>query len=227
MQKKKIAAIALIIAITLSMFGLIYAHWSDYLYIEGSVEMGSLTLVFDPDEILVCVDNEPPYVIPPYPGKEVGWCEIYYDPESYTEDIHTLPKYGYKILVCKIHDAYPQYEVHFTTVTVHNIGTIPLIISGFNVYDPTGELNWEWEVPPPTSPAKGFFWKDFDGDGVYDPGEEEIMNVLIKNFVGEQLEPCEAKKGEVDIDFKQPAEECHTYHFEIEIEAIQWNKYVP
>jgi len=225
MQNKKIAAIALMIAITLSIFGLVYAHWSDYVQIEGTVDMGSLTLVFDPDEILGYVDNEPPYVTPPYPGKDIGWAEIFYDPASYIVDPHTT-KDGYDTLIFIIHDAYPQYEVHFTTVTLHNIGTIPIHIIGIDIWDPTGELNWEWEVQPPISPSYGFFWKDFNGNGVYDSGEE-IMNVLFKNFVCEQLDPCEAKKGEIDIDFKQPAEECHTYYFKIEIEGIQWNKYVP
>jgi len=220
MKNKKFAAVPLLIAIALSLFGFVYAHWSDYVKIEGTVHMGSLTLAFDPTEFLDCIDIEEVTG-----DKDIGSCDIYYNLTSYIYDEHT-GKYGYKILVFNITNAYPQYEVHFTTVTIHNIGTIPIIISDFIVSDPTGELRWKWEVPPPTSPAKGFFWKDFDGDGVYDLGEE-IMNVLIKNFVGEQLEPCEAKKGEVDIDFKQPAEECHTYHFEIEIKGVQWNKYVP
>jgi len=218
MQNKKIAAIALMIAITLSIFGLVYAHWSDYVQIEGTVDMGSLTLVFDPAEFLDYIDIEE------ITGdKDVGSAKIYYDLTSYVEDPHT-GKYGYDVLVFEIYNAYPQYEVHFTTVTLHNIGTIPIHIIGIDIWDPTGVLNWEWEVPPPASPCYGFFWKDFDGDGVYDPGEE-IMNVLIKNFVCVQLEPCESIKGEVDIDFKQPAEECHTYYFKIEIEGIQWNKY--
>jgi len=219
-MNKKLAAIPLLIAITLSVFGFVYAHWTDIMYIEGTVHMGSLTLVFDPNEFLDYIDSEE------IAGdKDVGWAEIYYDPATYVVDEHTL-KDGYTTLVLVVHAAYPQYEVHFTTVTVHNIGTIPFVVTGFNIYDPDGILHWTWTVPPPTSPAYGFFWKDFNINGIYDAGEE-IINLLIKNFIGEQFDPCESKKGEIDIDFKQPAEECHTYHFNIEIEAIQWNKYVP
>ena len=47
MKNKKLAAIPLLIAIALSVFGFVYAHWSDMVYIEGTVEMGSLTLAFD------------------------------------------------------------------------------------------------------------------------------------------------------------------------------------
>jgi len=216
-MNKKFAAIPLLIAIALSVFGFVYAHWSDTVQIEGKVEMGSLTLVFDPDEFLDYIDIEEVTG-----DKDIGWAKIYYDPASYVEDVHT-GKDGYDVLVFEIHNAYPQYEVHFTTVTVHNIGTIPIHIIGINIWDPTGVLNWKWVVPPPTSPCYGFFWKDFNGNGVYDSGEE-IMNVLIKNFVCEQLDPCESRKGEIDIDFKQPAEECHTYKFKIEIVGIQWNK---
>ena len=218
MWNKKIGAMALILAITLSIFGFAYAHWSDMVTIEGTVEMGSLTLAFDPDEILGYEDNEGLLPVP----KDIGWAEIYYDPASYVEDVHTT-KDGYKILVFVIHDAYPQYEVHFTTVVLHNIGTVPLHIIDVDVWDPSGVLNWEWITPPPATPATGFFWKDFNGNGSYD-ADEEIMNVDIVNFVSIQLDPCESTKGEVDIDFKQSAEECHTYYFALSFEAIQWNK---
>lgn len=219
MSKRKTLILPVLAIFALSITGVAYAHWSDTVQIEGTVYMGGLTLVFDPDEILDCVDNEGLLPVP----KDIGWCEIYYDPDSYIVDEHT-GKDGYKVLVFVVHDAYPQYEVHFTTVVLHNIGTVPIHITNINIWDPTGDLNWEWTVPPPTTPAEGFFWKDLDGDGMYDPGEEEIMNVEIVNFVSVQLEPCESTKGEVDIDFKQPAEECHTYMFKIEIEGIQWNK---
>lgn len=220
MWNKKIGAMVLLIAITLSIFGFAYAHWSDMVTIEGTVDMGSLTLVFDESEelFLTWADNEPGLPEP----KDVGWGEVNFDHASRVDDVHT-GKWGYKIMVFVIHDAYPQYEIRFTNVPVHNIGTVPLHITGITVWDPTDELNWEWTVPPPTTPSSGFFWKDFDGDEVYDPGEE-VMNVSIKNFVSVQLDPCESIKGEVDIDFKQPAEECHTYSFMLTIECIQWNK---
>ena len=212
MQDKSITLIPLVLILALGISGYGFAHWSDTVQIEGTVEMGSATLAFDPDEWLDWIDIEE------LTGdKDIGWANMYYDVDSYVEDVHT-GKWGYKTLILEMHNAYPQYEVHFTTVVVHNIGTIPLHIVGLSIRDPTGELNWEWEVPPPAHESYGFFWKDFNGNTVYDDGEE-IMNVLIKNFVSTQLEPCDSTKGEVDIDFKQPAEECHTYYLEITIVA--------
>jgi len=217
-MKKRMLALPAVIVIAVSLFSVAYAHWSDTVYIEGTAEMGSLTLAFDPDELLGCIDNEPLLPVP----KDVGWCEVYYDPDSYVDDPHT-GKYGYKKLVFVIHNAYPQYEVHFPTVVLHNIGTIPIHIVDLLIWDPTGELTWEWVIKPPSSPAHGFFYKDFNGNGAYD-AEEEIMNIDIVNFVCHQLDPCNSTKGEVDIHFKQPAEECHTYKFALEIVGIQWNK---
>lgn len=219
MQNKRIVVLPLMIIIALSIFGFVYAHWSDMVTVQGEVEMGSLTLAWDISEVLVSIDRETWEK-----DKNVSWAKIYYDlPASYVEDVHT-GKNGCKTLVFEIYNAYPQYWVHFTTVTVHNIGNVPLNITGINVWDPTGYLNWTWIVSPPFSPAEGVFWRDFNTDGDRDPDTEDIMNVLIKNFVFEQLDPCEAKKGEVDIDFKQPAEQCHTYRFMMSIEAMQWNK---
>jgi hypothetical protein len=219
MAYKKMATAPIALVVLLSLVGVGYAHWSDYVQIEVTVYMGSLTLAFDPYEILDYVDNEGIIPIP----KDVGWAEIYYDPTSYVEDVHTN-KSGYKTLIFVVHNAYPNYTVAFTTVVLHNIGTIPIHITDLRIWDPTGELNWTWTTPPPRSPAMGFFWKDFNGNGTYEAGEE-IMNVRIVNFVCHQLHPCESTKGEVDIHFKQPAEECHTYQFAIEIEGIQWNEY--
>ncbi|MEM3737484.1 MAG: hypothetical protein QXJ75_05320 [Candidatus Bathyarchaeia archaeon] len=214
----KALVLPLVLMMALSVTGVAAAHWSDTFSVSGTVAMGTCTIAFHPKEILSYVDNEQQNV----PPKDIGWAEIYYQPESYIVDPHSN-KDGYKKLEFVIHNAYPQYEVHFTTVRIANIGTIPVHFIGLDIRDPTGVLNWQWTTPPPAHETTGFFWKDFNGNGAYDPGEE-IMNITIVNFICTQLEPCDSTKGEVDIDFKQPAEECHTYQFEIEITAIQWNK---
>lgn len=221
---KKIGLICLAIVLVLAGLGVGYATWKDDVQIDGTVEMGALTLAFDPDELLTCVDNEDLLPVP----KDIGWGEIYYDPDSYIYDDHT-DKYGYKTLVLKVHGAYPSYEIHFPTVVVRNIGTIPAHITDINLWDPTGELQWKWVLGPPQAPgdpAVGFFWKDFNGNGSYD-ADEEVINVDIVNFVCVQLEPCESTKGEIDLHFKEAAEECHEYSFKISIVGVQWNKYVP
>ncbi len=144
---------------------------------------------------------------------------MYY--EDYVVDPHT-GKDGYKTLVVKIYNAYPCYEIHFTTIKILNIGTIPahfteITVEGFDVTDGT-PLVFEWL--PGFEYEKGVFKDDVDGDGEL----EEIINVEIVNFICHQLDPCHDTKGEIDLHFKQDAEECHTYIFKITIKAVQWNE---
>lgn len=199
----------------LFMAGVGYAHWSDEVYIEGQVEMGSLTIAFDPDEPLVPVE------VPEHLGKDVGSADQYYDETSLVTDEHT-GKSGYKTMIIEIHNAYPCYEVHFPSIKILNIGTIPahfveIVVTGHDVTDDE-PLTFEWKEG--FQYEKGDFKDDVDGDGVL----ENIINVEIVNFVCNQLDPCHDTKGEVDFHFKQDVEECHTYTFEITIVAVQWNK---
>ena len=169
MEKTKIAAMALIIAITLSIFGLVYAHWSDMAYIEGVVEMGSVTLAFDDVEPPVCTEfyenpDPPPVLLPgEWEDKEVGDCETYYD--GYFQDVHSL-KWGYSTLVIKVYNAYPQYYVH-TTFIVHNIGTIPLFVYGMELEgekrDHTGAVVYDLIWYDPDGDLIGEIYEDVDG----------------------------------------------------------------
>lgn len=226
-MNKRMLVIPFLAILAISIVGIAYAHWSDSVQIEGIAEMGSLTLAFDYVEPPFCMEyHKDPVTGVLIPGeyldKDVGECDAYYD--EYIMDVHS-GKEGYKTMILNVSNAYPQYFVH-TTFIVHNIGTIPIHLVEFNLKDTTGELDFMWIDPPPISPALGLFYKDFDGSGTYDLGEE-IINVKIVNFVCVQLDACESTKGEIDIDFKQPAEECHDYTFKAELVGIQWNKYEP
>jgi hypothetical protein len=223
-MRKKMLALPVVLVLAVSLFGLAYAHWSDMVYIEGTVDMGSLTLAFDYVEPPQCVeyykDPDTGALIPgEWLGKDVGNCCA--TRLELIEDVHT-GKLGYKLLCINVTNAYPQYFVH-TTFIVHNIGTIPIHLVDFIIWDPTGQLDFMWISPPPASPALGLFYKDFNGNQAYDDGEE-IINVKLVNFVCTQLDPCNSTKGEIDIDFKQPAEECHTYRFMAMLVGVQWNK---
>jgi len=226
-MNKRMLVIPFVTILAISIVGVAYAAWYDSVQIEGTAEMGSLTLAFDYEEPPVCMEyHKDPVTGQLIPGeyldKEVGDCHAYYD--DYIVDVHS-GKEGYKTMYLTVDNAYPQYIVH-TTFIVHNIGTIPIHLVEFDLMDPSGELVFMWIVPPPATPAVGLFYADLNGNGVYDTGEERI-NVEIVNFVCIQLDACESTKGEIDIDFKQAAEECHHYTFKAELVGIQWNKYVP
>jgi hypothetical protein len=234
MQNKKIAALALIIAIALSAFGFVYAHWSDLVTITGTVDMGSVTLAFSTAEDPTCAEyyvnpNPPPeLVLGEWEDKEVGSCNVYYS--ELITDVHT-GKEGFKVLNIEIDNAYPQYRVH-TTYIVHNIGTVPLYVYGLEltgekkdsdgnvIYDliMTSTINAEDQIV-------GEIYEDVDGSGTVTAGDILVINVLVKNIAFPlQLEPSSSDKEEIDLDFKQEAEECHTYALHFSLLAVQWNK---
>jgi hypothetical protein len=207
---KKIGIISLALVLALGSLGIAYAHWSDQLFIEGTVHGGELMVGFTE------VFCEEMHGDPPVPGeyldKDVGDCDVEY--VDYRVCSHT-GKDGYGGAIVTITDAYPCYEVHVTFV-VDNLGTIPVIFEGVTISDPTGELTYD--------PGEECLYEDANGNGVKDADEPCIINFDFVNLIGVQLEYCEDTKAEVDLHFKQEAEECHTYSFRVDLDAIQYNK---
>lgn len=220
---KKIGVIALTLVLALGVLGVGYAHWSQTLYIDTTVKTGTLIVGFQ--EVIPSEDPE-------VENKDVGSITAILDTQKGTHwDEYTgtyLPIYE-KVLVT-IDNAYPCYGVHIV-FTVANGGTIPADVTAVNLSDPSGELKFQWTTPPPASPAVGFFWKDFNGNGVYDPPGidpvvdpgEKIISVKFVNLVGHQLDPCDEEKAELDLHIEQAAEQGHTYKFLATITTVQWN----
>jgi len=212
---RKIGILALVLVFAFGALGVSYAHWSQELYIEQTVKTGTFGIGFWE---AYCFED------PEVEGKDVGSINctmVDQKGEKYDPFTGTMKPVYERILV-NIDNAYPCYFVHIVH-TVVNFGTIPAIITGYDISDPTGELNFEWTTPPPASPAYGYFWKDFNKNGVFDGPDEEIINVKLVNLIGEQLEPCSEEKGEFDLHIKQAAEQGHTYHIKAVITGVQWN----
>lgn len=217
----KFGTIFLAVALCLGLTGAAFATWSQDLTIVEEVSTGSFGVGFW--EVLCTEDPEAE-------GKDVGSISgTMVDQKGEKYDPFTGGmKPVYETILVTIDNAYPCYLVHIVH-TVVNFGTIPAIVTTYDISDPTGELNFEWTTAPPASPAYGHFWKDFNGNGQYDPDsnedlDEAVINVKLVNLIGEQLEPCSEEKGEMDLHLKQRAEQDHTYHIEAVIRAVQWNK---
>ena len=234
MQNKKISAIALLIAIALSMFGFVYAHWSDMVTIDGTITMGSLALAFDYVEPPLCQEYYPDpvtgiLVAGEWEGKDVGSIDCWY--ADYIKDVHTL-KEGWKTLIIEVDNAYPQYIVH-TTFKLHNIGTVPIniceyVITGEKRDSTTGVAIYDLLWYDPDGDYIGELWEDVDGDGVVDPAVDIlVINLEITNALPYQIDPCETNKAQIDMDFKQEAEQCHTYTIHVTVLGVQWNKPCP
>jgi hypothetical protein len=209
-MKTKAMAMFAVLMIALSVFGFVYAHWSDEIKINGEVHMGSLTFGFT--EILLCEDGKmvDDVIVKPEP-KEVGdvdcWLE---EPET---DVHS-GKTVWKKLWINITNAYPDYVAQ-CNYTLDNGGTIPLDVVMYCVYG--------------KDPYLTYLWYDTDADGLLDTIEGRnatgatVINIWFEPLFFGQIDPCNSVEQGIVIHLKQPAEECHTYEFEIVITARQWD----
>ena len=227
MHKKNVAALSLMLTIALSMFGYAYATWSDKVLITGSAKMGTLQLVFYYVEHPRCTE----YWLNPDTGqlvegefldKDVGKCWITLPDPVVNE--HTGKK-GYKSFTVNIKDAYPSYRVH-TTYLLDDIGTVPVVAYKYVFtgasYDKAGnrehDLYWDGKI------SGGKIFEDVDDDGL-DPDDPEVINIDLTDKFPVQIDPdVTPDKREIDLHFKQPARQCHTYKITVEILGIQWNK---
>ena len=219
MQDKKILLMPLMIMLALSISGVAFSTWSDNVRIEGTVEMGTLTIAIDYEETPLCQefyrDPDNGQLMPgEYCGKNVASCSI--SRVDLIVDPHT-GKSGYKKAIWTIDDAYPCYHCSYINFKIRNIGNVAahivaVIVTGYDNMDKE-ELGLRWDVPY----REGAFTNDVDGDG----DNEDIINIEIGKLICEQIDPCTWYKTEIDLHFKQEAEECHTYTFEIVVIAIE------
>lgn len=121
----------------LLMFGMLttgfaYAHWSEILYINGSVATGELDM-----EILSASSDDPPGTIDVNKDKDVGCTTVELidtDGDGDKDKIHVT-----------ITNAYPCYEV-YVHFTVHNNGTIPAHFKGFGPQPPFVKTDSYWKA---------------------------------------------------------------------------------
>ena len=117
MQNKKLMAIPMLLVLALVMTGFAYAHWSENLYINGTVNIGELKLKF----LSVSADDSHPGDIDIGKDKDVGITSAHIFDDTHIEFTIT--------------NAYPCYEtyVHFS---IKNIGTIAAHFKGFGPQPP-------------------------------------------------------------------------------------------
>lgn len=235
MNKKMMATFAILV-IALSVAGFSYAHWMDSVQIEGSVDMGSLTFGFT--RIVAEWDSEDYNNYPPEKHVATGNCTL----SEEETDVHTGYTL-YKVLTFNITNGYPQYWA-INKFTLDNGGTIPVKIQNVTLILPAGFTFVEdpdypgamWDVIDPNGTVVFNIWL-YKEPLDYGPGWENdppwefpgpFGDVFgVRALKGNQIEPLEELLTEICVDVKQTSNECHSYTFSIEIEAIQWNKYTP
>jgi len=235
-MKTKIMGTLAILIIGLSVAGIVYAHWSDTATIKGTVHMGSITFGFK--NIIAEWDAED---YEGYPANKLSASTVCTLSDLVT-DAHTGCSVN-KTLTFAMVNATPEYW-GINKFNVSNAGTIPVKIQGITLTLPDGFYYWTY--------GYDFVWYVFNSTT-----DEEVYEIWLYNetktiddyrvnypfappwviwvdigyqpvgIIGIQIDRCGGNPVEMCVYIPETAQECHTYTFSMEIEAIQWNKYTP
>ncbi len=207
---KKFGLLCLAIVLALGSLGVGYAAWTDTIYIEGTVNTGSVSLGFSK---IMC--SEP---FGEVEDKEVGSisCDLTGEVRCQIDYAGNLVD-AYEKAVFELVNAYPCYQTA-VVVDVASCGTIPVIINDLTItmvqVDASGAtletLTWVG-----TTGQSGYF---NNGAG------ETVLAIDVVNLVGSQLHQGEKNAVEFDMHVKQPAEQNAMYIITVTITGIQWNK---
>lgn len=225
-MKTKMTAIFGTLMIALMLTGLAYAHWSQTLYISGTIKTGKLLVGLSnlgvndngPDPGFDTETNEQVWY-----DKDVG--SITSENEGYIFENGTVKFYEKEVIT--INNAYPSYAPGWCTI-ITNGGTIPVKISNFVVTPDVATwpkwielLKWiiiyEWgEVANGAShPITSL---EYYGD--------ECFSKLLEALVGQQLEPGGTIIVYIDLHTTQefgPMPMNATFSFSVEVTFTQWN----
>lgn len=238
-----------IILVALSTVGFAYSSWRDSVTVNVNAQMGEFIvgILTDPLpdgwEVPVIVEETtngfPEGGPAPPPWEEGGFepkpwvCDTEFFLDDFRTSVHHDPiQTVAHYMKITVDNAYPQYDAHVKFL-LKNAGTIPAHIRvhflGSMVYH-DGEYLRDLEMRELGWTHDGMKW--INVGELYDPLLEAVVinwyleceapfNPDLPNVV--QLEPCHHYPAEIHFDFKQEAEECHTYIVGFLVDAIQWN----
>jgi hypothetical protein len=232
-MKTKIMATLAILLIGLSAAGLVYAHWVDAATIKGNVTMGSLTFGFS--TIFDEWDSEWWNGVAAIKCSATTHCTL---SDKFT-DVHTGKSVN-RTLTFAMVNATPEYW-GINTFSLDNAGTIPVKIQNVTVIPAPGfdlivvipgicwdvynhsSGNWVYEIWLYQQTEDIWEWRYLDD--WYNPPWEFIP--WLYGLKGIQIDKGGSTYAEMCVYIPETAEKCHTYTFDIHIDAIQWSLYTP
>lgn len=219
MKNAKFLALPVVLMLGLTAVGVSYAHWSESLMVEATIETDELDWEFEPGSVSVrdpC-DTESLDPIMTEEGiltstKNYACGEVILldGPDSEPEG---CPETDLSLLDITLYNAYPGYYNHFDFY-VHNNGTTPLI-QDVVIIRVDDQIVYELDAG-----SSGVFRPlDLDGDGCAD--------IMLRwgNNIGGQLDPCQSWNISFGLYVLQEAPECAELNFQVEMHAVNWNEY--
>lgn len=205
-SKTALPAIVAIALIVLAIAGFAYAHWSETLWLNGTVKTGNMCAEFEfnmhsqkdpfgPYNDYTCDVN---FTNIHQINKNVGHTNITY--------VDTDNDGCNDTLKIDMGNVYPCYYEHIG-FWIHNCGTIPWKIWRV-IFNPGNVIIYE----------PGYLTLDLNNDGKAD------IEIKWGNEFDRQKDPCEDFEVSFQIHILQPIPENSTLTFTITIEMVNWNE---
>lgn len=244
---KTIGLLLLAIILAVGAMGIGYAHWSDTVSINGTVETGMVRvgivsqesnddgLGYEdaagtvPDDGVDPIWSEEAWpatcgdVAPDDPeGKEVATANCTLSEQKICCDGESLVYHDgdpcYEVMTISLNNTYPNYAPVYW-FDVANCGSIPVHIVGIWIIDGLPGVDPADPLSWISVPNGSYIDLDFNDDGKAD------LNLCLKGPTADpvQIHPCNTEQYSLFFHMKQDYPECNTYTFKIKIHAQQYN----
>jgi len=207
-SKTSLPAIVAVALMALTIVGFSYAHWSDTLWLKGTVTTGKLCAEFeegmeiqkDPFGQFNDWTCEEEFIDIHQLTKNIGYTNLTYETKDHDNCPNTL-----KIDMVNV---YPCYYEHIS-FWVKNCGTVPWVLTEV-IFNP-GHV---------VITKKGtYFTLDLNGDGKAD------IEIKWGDNFGSQTDPGEDFEISFHIHVLEPIPKDSVLSFTAEINVINWNEY--
>ncbi|MEM3696539.1 MAG: hypothetical protein QXQ94_03415 [Candidatus Bathyarchaeia archaeon] len=206
-SKTAVPAIAAIALVALAIVGFTYAHWSETLWLNGTVNTGNM-----------CAEFKPP-ITRTDTGLDWSCGENFTnpDPHQIDKDIGSSNAYFMDVnqdgcndtIVIELNHVYPCYYEHMS-FWIHNCGTIPWRIWRV-IFNPGNVTLYD----------RGYLNLDLNNDTKAD------IEIYWGNNFGDQVDPCSKVDLSFELHILQPIPQNSTLTFTVTIEMVNWNEYPP